>query len=278
VVVPRGGSSGQRPSLPAGHERRPRDGADLVRVPGGTFVMGGDESSDESPPRRVSLEPFLIDRTPVTVGQYRRFLESIAREGAPTVPLIRRLFPDGKDHRPLHWDTREYQELCPSPEHPVVFVDWFDALAYSVWAGARLPTEAEWERAARGGRDVRTYPWGEAPLDPTRAVYGRSFAGPQPAGSRPDGAAPEGALDLLGNVWEWTSDRYDPRSYSFLPDRNPHLEITADAGPITRLRAVKRGGSWTNAASSVRVAKRGFDYLLVRRENIGFRCAQGAQG
>ncbi|MBX3471838.1 MAG: SUMF1/EgtB/PvdO family nonheme iron enzyme [Planctomycetes bacterium] len=244
-----------------------------MRIPAGTFVMGGDGSSDEAPPRKVALDAYYIDRLPVTVGQYRRFLEAVRREGAPPVPLIRRLFPEGKDHRPGLWETREYEELCPTPEHPVVQVDWFDALAYAAWAGARLPTEAEWERAARGGRDVRTYPWGEAPPDAARAVFGRQAPGPAPVGSRPDGAAPEGALDLLGNVWEWTADRYDPRSYGFLPDKNPHLEVAAEAAPLSRLQAVKRGGSWTNAPSSVRVAKRGFDYLLVRRDNIGFRCA-----
>jgi serine/threonine-protein kinase len=262
------------PALERGsQERRARDGAELVRIPGGTFVMGGDISSDEMPPRRVSLEPFFLDRLPVTVAQYRRFLEGLRQEGTAPVPLIRRLFPDGKDHRPAHWDTREFEELCPTPEHPIVHVDWFDALAYAAWAGARLPTEAEWERAARGGRDVRTYPWGETALDGSRAVYGRATRGPEPVGARPDGASPEGVLDLLGNVWEWTADRYDPRSYSFLPDKNPHLEVAADAAPIARLRAVKRGGSWTNAPTSVRVAKRGFEALLARRDNIGFRCA-----
>jgi serine/threonine-protein kinase len=248
----------------------------MVRIAAGTFVMGGDGASDEAPPRRVGLEAFLIDRTPVTLGQYRRFLEADPRD-APAVPLLRRLFPEGKDHRPARWDSREYEELCPTPDHPVVLVDWFDALAYAAWAGARLPTEAEWERAARGSRDVRTYPWGEAPLDPTRAVFGHHTRGPEPVGGCPEGASPEGVLDLLGNVWEWTADRYDPRSYTFLPDRNPHLEVAAEPGAtletIARLCAVKRGGSWTNAPSSVRVAKRGFDYLLVRRDNIGFRCA-----
>lgn len=259
-------------------ERRPRDGAEVIRIPGGTFVMGGDVSSDEMPPRRVSLEAFLLDRLPVTVAQYRRFLDALKQEGTAPVPLIRRLFPDGKDHRPARWGTREFEELCPTPDHPIVHVDWFDALAYAAWAGARLPTEAEWERAARGGRDVRTYPWGETGLDPSRAVFGRTARGPEPVGARPDGASPEGVLDLLGNVWEWTADRYDPRSYSFLPDKNPHLEVAAEAAPIARLRAVKRGGSWTNAPSSVRVAKRGFEALLARRENIGFRCAMNVPG
>ena len=183
-----------------------------------------------------------------------------------------------QDHRPAHWDTRDFEELCPTPDHPIVHVDWFDALAYAAWAGARLPTEAEWERAARGGRDVRTYPWGETALDASRAVFGHATRGPEPVGHRPEGASPEGVLDLLGNVWEWTADRYDPRSYSFLPDKNPHLEVAAEAAPIARLRAVKRGGSWTNAPTSVRVAKRGFEALLVRWENMGFRCAMNVSG
>jgi serine/threonine protein kinase/formylglycine-generating enzyme required for sulfatase activity len=252
--------------------RRAKDGAPIVRIPAGAFTLGGDAASDELPPRRVTLDAFTIDRAPVTVAQYRRFLAGIAQDGPPRHPLLQALFPQGKDHRPARWDTREFSEAAPTPEHPIVLVDWFDAVGYATWAGARLPTEAEWERVARGP-DGRARPWGPGALDATRAVYGRTTRGPEPVGARPAGASAEGVLDLLGNVWEWTADRYDARAYATLPAHAPHLPVSLDGAPLLRMRAVKRGGSWTNAAHTIRTSKRGFEYLLVRRDNLGFRCA-----
>jgi formylglycine-generating enzyme required for sulfatase activity len=112
-----------------------------------------------------------------------------------------------------------------------------------------------------------------APPTAGKAVFGRRSRGPEAVGSRPEGASPEGVLDLLGNIWQWTLDRYDPNAYRLLPDEDPLREVTLDGAPLSRMRAVKRGGSWTNAAHTVRATKRGFEYLLVRRDNLGFRCA-----
>ncbi|MEZ6187014.1 MAG: bifunctional serine/threonine-protein kinase/formylglycine-generating enzyme family protein [Planctomycetota bacterium] len=257
------------PLTPGNVERRDVDQAPMVRLPAGTFTMGSAEASDEMPPRRVTLPAFLIDRVPVTVGRYRRFLESIEAEGAPRIPLIRRLFGGDKDHRPSGWGSAEFHELCPTDDHPIVLVDWFDAYVYARWAGARLPTEAEWERSARGLADVRRFPWGDEDVDEERAVFGRRTSGPDPVGTRPRGTSPEGVQDLAGNVWEWCGDRYDASAYRQLPSENPHLAMTTDA----RVRAVKRGGSWTNAPQSLRVSKRGFELLATRRPNLGFRCA-----
>jgi eukaryotic-like serine/threonine-protein kinase len=259
-------STTRRPATTS--HRRNKDGALMVRIPAGDFVMGSSQAADERPARRVSLDSFCIDRVPVTVGLYRLFLEAIDSEGPPIIPLIRRLFSRSKDHRPTGWDTDEYREVCPSEDHPVVRVDWFDAYAYAHWTGARLPTEAEWERAARGV-EGRPYTWGDQPPTPELATFGRMQDGPTPVGARAAGASPEGVADLLGNVWEWCLDRYDPEAYQKLPVRNPYLEMTTEP----RIRAVKRGGSWTNAAHSLRGAKRGFEYLAVRRDNLGFRCA-----
>ena len=249
-------------------ERREKDGTQVVRIPAGAFVMGGRVASDEQPIRQVELDGYTIDRVPVTVGRYRRFLEAIERDGPPVIPLIRRLFPGGKDHRPSAWDTDDYRELCPTDDHPVVYVDWFDAYAYAQWVGARLPSEAEWERAARGSQDERTYPWGDEPVDDDRAVFGRKTWGPEPVGARPLGASPEGVLDLAGNVWEWCLDRYDARAYDNLGPRNPLLQVSTSP----TVKAVKRGGSWTNAPGSLRVSKRGFELLKTRAANLGFRC------
>jgi serine/threonine-protein kinase len=231
--------------------------------------MGADDqASDERPARVVSLDAYAIDRVPITVGRYRRFLEAIERDGPPVIPLLRRLFPGGKDHRPTGWDGDEYRGLCPTDDHPVVYVDWFDAYAYAQWAGGRLPTEAEWERAARGAADARPYPWGNDDPEDRLAVFGRKTYGPEPAGARPLGASPEGVLDLAGNVWEWCLDRYDPRAYEVLPDHNPLVHFST----APNLKMVKRGGSWTNAPQSLRVSKRGFEVLTTRAPNLGFRC------
>ena len=181
---------------------------------------------------------------------------------------VKGLFGGDKDHTPTGWGGPEYAELCPTDDHPVVLVDWFDAYAYARWAGGRLPTEAEWERSARGLSDLRRYPWGDEPVDEERASYGRLTYGPDPVGSRPSGASADGVQDLAGNVWEWCGDRYDPAAYRQLPSESPHMAMTTDA----RVRAVKRGGSWTNAPLSLRVSKRGFELLATRRPNLGFRC------
>jgi serine/threonine-protein kinase len=253
----------------AGLEVRARDGAAAVRLPAGTFVLGSEASSDEMPPRQVHVGEVVIDRDPVTVGAYRRFLEAVEREGPPDVLLLHEVYPHGKDHRPQGWGTREFEELCPTDEHPVVLVDWFDAMAYAAWAGARLPTEAEWERGARGTLDVRRHPWGDEPPSPSRAVFGRRSQGPLPVGGRDAGDTLEGLRDMVGNVWEWCLDRYDARAYATLPAEDPLREVD---GPGAR--AVKRGGSWTNGPTSLRCSKRGYEKLHARRANLGFRCAR----
>ena len=212
--------------------------------------MGGDESSDERPQRQVTLDAYTIDRTPVTVGRYRRFLEWVAQHGSPEIPLIRRLFRSGKDHRPTGWGTPEFEELCPTDDHPVVHVDWFDALAYAHWVGGRLPTEAEWERAARGARDARPYPWGDLTVDDSRAIYGRATYGPDPVGSRPLGASPDGVLGVVGNVWEWCRDRYDPQAYQQLPSANPCAAMTT--ATASRSAAPDTGQALRSLVAAVR--------------------------
>lgn len=248
---------------------RARDGAVEVELPGGVAVIGGGQSSDELPRRRVSVSGFAIDRAPVTVRQYRAFLEAVSRGVSLDVPLLAALYPNGKDHRPQGWGSIEFEMLCPTDEHPIVNVDWFDACAYAAWVGARLPSEVEWERAARGLGGERIYPWGDLQPSLERAHFGRSSQGPSPVGQLPAGATPEGLLDMAGNVWEWCRDAYDPDGYAEHEERDPCLPIR---GPSAR--AVKRGASWTNAPHSLRCSKRGFEKLHIRRNNLGFRCAR----
>jgi hypothetical protein len=170
----------------------------MVLVPAGPFVMGNAQGlADEKPERKLELKAFYIDRTEVTIAEYARFVEAT---GHPAPP--------------------DWAEGKPDPKRlafPVVNVSWYDANSYARWAGKRLPTEAEWEKAARGD-DARRLPWGNEWDDQRANVEGKS--GDQklkPVGSYPNGASPYGALDLTGNAWEWTADWYQPYAGNPLP-------------------------------------------------------------
>jgi formylglycine-generating enzyme required for sulfatase activity len=225
-----------------------RDGAILIWVPGGEFTMGGTEFSSERPPHRVRLSPYWIARTEVTNEMYRRFVETT---GYPPTSLAR-------------------EERFNGDSQPVVGADWADAAAYCAWAGGRLPTEAEWEFAARG-TDGRRYPWGSEAPDPTRAVFDRDFLKGQaaPAGSTPGDVSPFGVMDMAGNVSEWCADwaaAYPP------PGPEPLLD---PKGPAAGTLRVRRGGSYMFSAPGLRVTERYFTppVPLLNRRYIGFRLA-----
>ena len=189
----------------------------LVRIPGGSFTMGSTAMADQRPPHPVSVASFYMARTPVTNAQFQRFVAATGYK------------PEGD------W------EACArrwGPKAPVVRMSYPDATAYASWAGMRLPTEAEWEYAARG-TDGRTYPWGAA-WDPQRCRSsmgggGFSAGSPAPVGSYPSGASPFGCLDMAGNVLQWCSSRYQPYPYDAADGRE-------DAGAADV--RVQRGGAW----------------------------------
>ena len=236
---------------PTGAERVPEsitghDVAEMVLVPAGEFWMGREHAKayyDERPRHQVALNDFYIDKYPVTNAQYGRFLKKAWLH-----------------LEPAHWTMKEYNQ----PDQPVVGVNWEDAQAYCRWAGKRLPTEAEWEKAARGP-DGRRYPWGNE-WDPTRANTAEGEPRkPTPVGSYPTGASPYGAYDMAGNVWEWTSSLYKAYPYK------------ADDGredPRASGDRVLRGGAWNNAAELTRASARLRYDPECRHNDIGFRCAK----
>ncbi len=228
----------------AGAEPRinPLDEATYVFVPASDFLMGSfDGESNEQPQHTVSLDSYWIGETEVTNAQYQRCVTA----GACSPP-----------------DNSNWQSTAQA-DHPVTDVSWHQAKAYAEWAGGRLPTEAEWEKAARG-TDGRIYPWGHAAPSATLLNFNNNVGDTTPVGSYLDGASPYGALDMAGNVWEWVGDWYDSGYYASSPGTNP-------TGPSSGQYKVLRGGAFDNDGSNVRAAFRvGFNPTS-QYDHDGFR-------
>ncbi len=238
------------------------DGSKMILVADGWIQMGSSMGApDERPVHSVYIPAFYLDESEVTNAQYQRFLAATGRK------------------EPRFWRSR----LFDRPRQPVVGVTWDDAAAYARWSGKRLPTEAEWERAAReGGNGI--YPWGSEPtVEPgiTRACFARPVLNPaEPAGagpfsrplrigSFPLGATALGLLDMAGNAAEWVADWYSPTYYQSSPETGP-------TGPEQGVERVLRGGSWRDAASRLTVSARGHMHPGTAEDFIGFRCASSA--
>jgi len=259
LLLPLAGSSGDFPSADAPRERtNPKDGTVLVFIPAGDFWMGtGDDTpfpegsepnEDEKPRHKVWLDGFWIGKDEVTVAQYQRFCKETGRvmRDQPS--------PAGPDHpNPL-------ASARGGPDHPVVNVTWGDAKAYCDWAGLRLPTEAEWEKAAQGGASSRFW-WGDT-ASHDRANY--DSEGTTPVGSFPPNRY--GLRDTAGNVWELVGDWYSETYYRESPYRNPQ-------GPEKGANRVHRGGSWSNYPYYLRWAIRYSSAPDRWSKLIGFRCA-----
>ena len=233
---------------------RPADGMVMVHVPGGTFQMGSDESDpdaevEEFPQHAVTLDAFWIDQTEVTNTQYRQCVEA----GVCQAP------PEACDYGGYVHEHRA--------DHPVLCVDWSGAAAYCEWAGARLPTEAEWEYAARGP-DSAIYPWGNSPPDSTLLNYAGIVDDTTEVGSYPDGASWCAALDMAGSVWEWVADWYG---------KHPAEAQTNPTGQPAGEYKVAHGGSYFDGPAYVRAALRFQALPDDRTPSRGFRCAGQAE-
>jgi len=288
---------------------RSADSMVMVYVPAGKFEMGQDNVfrwsgsildgtlglqalTDQRPQHTVDLDAFWIDRTEVTVGMFRTFVEETGY--VTTAEAI----GYGHPYRPgpqqqewpqvpgADWQHPRGPGSVAQDDHPVVQVSWDDAAAYCAWAGGGLPTEAQWEKACRG-TDARLYPWGNA-FDqrclnycdaqcqvtrwPERDTFDDGYAYTAPVGSYPQGASPYGTLDMAGNVWEWTADRYDKRYYTNSPTENPQ-------GPLMGGERVQHGGAWYDAGGA------GWLACTIRHatgpsntaDDLGFRCAVPAE-
>jgi formylglycine-generating enzyme len=228
----------------------------MALIPAGTFTMGRTRETpddktgmrplvlrDDRPPHKVTLDEFWMDTHEVTQAQYAEFVKKTG-------------------HRtPYHWLNGKLPE--GKEKHPVHNVDWNDATAYCKWAGKRLPTEAEWERAARGGLEGQDYPWGDK-ITPADARF-NTAEGPGPVGSYKPNAF--GLYDMAGSVSEWCNDWFERTYYESSPAKNPQ-------GPETGQYKIIRGGSWADGPRRVTVFFRNWVRPNQTTPNLGFRCVQ----
>ncbi len=254
---------------------REQDEMPMVRVPAGTYLRGSADDDplgeeDERPAREVSIDEFYLDKYEVSVNQFAAFLNNVGdhREVCGTVPCAR-VVNDVPDAflRDSSGNGGPYNVPSSFNNYPVNHVSWFGARRYCEWVGGRLPTEAEWEYAARG-EEGYTYPWGNDEPNRSRAVFNTEFNNLLPVDALPAGASPFGVEGMAGSIWEWTADWYVPDYYFWGPANNP-------PGPPQSTERVVRGGAWTqeNTAERLRSANRNSFRPTALRADLGFRCA-----
>ncbi len=235
---------------------------DMVLIPDGEFLMGSNYGHiDETPIHKTYLDAFHIDKYEVTNLQFSQFLNEKGNQEEGGIAWL-----DTSDEDCLiEYRNGKYQPRSGYENHPVIEVSWFGARAYAEWAGKRLPTEAEWEKAARGGLVGKKYPWGDS-IDSSKANYGENVGQTTTVGRYPPNNY--GLYDMGGNVWEWVSDWYDEDYYSSSDShRNPQ-------GPNHGSERVIRGAGWSNDAGYLHSAGRSYVNPDSTSNHLGFRCAK----
>ena len=237
---------------------------DLCLIPAGTFTMGSAEDlPNEAPVHKIYLDAYYIGKTEVTNAEYYPFW--VASGGTDS------------EHTPVSYggEFGTWPHIAETrPNHPVIGVAYDSAVAYARWRGMRLPTEAEWEKAARGVK-ARRWPWGNTFAQRIKNttihanVWKQSGTQLQPVSTYPTGISPYGAYDMAGNVWEWVADWYSETFYRRSPDRNPK-------GPAVGSRRVVKGGSWLNPEVLARCSTRIGQHPAIGTSFIGFRLAKDA--
>ena len=241
----------------------------MIFVSEGTFSMGSNaRAADERPVHKVHLSAYYISKHEVTNAQYYEFWSSLKEGKGENLQTQIEHTPESFSHLPHigSWPER----VTKFPNHPVVGVSWYDAKAYAEWKGMRLPTEAEWEKAARGYTN-RIWPWGNSMLPNANTSekndgFENSIA---PVGSYPKGKSFYGVMDMAGNVWEWTSDWYSDVYYLHSPKQNPK-------GPKVGSWRVLRGGSWIDKLTRCSTTFRFYFYPSLKTSFVGFRLAKTA--
>jgi sulfatase modifying factor 1 len=259
---------------------REQDGMEMVLIPGDTFLMGSEDDNvlsaiDEQPQREVTLDEFYIDKYEINVEQFAAFLNRLGgyRRACENVDctLPRNLagYTNYLEEQDLGDGTIQYSPMTGFASYPANHISWYGAQSYCQSVGARLPTEAEWEYAARG-TDGRLYPWGNKAPDDTLAVFqSESFDNMKAVDALPEGASPFGIFGMAGSLWEWTADWYDETYYLEAPSSNPQ-------GPETGFARVVRGGAWpyNNQSDRIRTSNRyslSPDFIS---STVGFRCVR----
>ena len=242
----------------------------MVLIPAGEFQMGSRYTGNEHPVRTVYVDAFYMDATEVTNAQFKAFLIENPRWRKDRIQ--KRFHSGGYLY---DWNGNNYP--VGEANHPVKYVSWYAAMVYAKWAGKRLPTEAEWEYAARGGLVGKAYPWGDT-IDHTKANYSARVGDTTAVGSYP--ANGYGLYDMAGKVWEWGLDNYDSSFYAKSPYRNPISGAAIDVRLDTYTEVewfyqpVLRGGSYVRAVRRARVACRAYGMPKHTYFDVGFRCVR----
>ncbi|MEM4360130.1 MAG: formylglycine-generating enzyme family protein [Candidatus Bilamarchaeaceae archaeon] len=231
-----------------------------VTIPAGKFVMGSCIVEDEEPIHEVYIDSFMICSDLVTRAQFVTFLNTMMiKNERDTVYLYLNIF---NRMSKVKKEDGIYIAEEGFEDHPIVCVNWYGAHAFSLWVGGRLPTEAEWEKAARGGLKSKVYPWGNKAPDPNLANFGEHIGFTSPIRKYPPNNY--GIYDVAGNVWEWCADWYNKEYYKISSKKNPQ-------GPEAGTDKVIRGGGWAYEAGDLRCARRGRAWPRIGGTNIGFR-------